>query len=88
MKPIVGAFQAWFCIVVSVFAIVILSVIGALFQANHHSMTGTKDDPENPKAVAATVFSAVIVYAVFLIGCGFQAYLHFRENRKGAIRIS
>lgn len=149
-------------IVVSCFAIVILSVIGALFQANHHSMTGTKDDPENPKAVAATVFSAVIVYAVryflllfqagtglwhmfnilqgflgvlavstivfrlsllacttwvlertithhpsilhqsqvkrscinkfsqqiFLVGCSFQAYLHYRENRKGAIRIS
>ncbi|KAF8866485.1 hypothetical protein BDZ45DRAFT_578765 [Acephala macrosclerotiorum] len=88
MKPVVGVMQAWSCIVVSVFAIVILSVIGALFQSNHHSMTGSMDDPEHPLAVAATVFSAVVVYAVFLVGCGFQAYLHYRENRRGAIRIS
>ncbi|TVY47164.1 Uncharacterized protein LOCC1_G002580 [Lachnellula occidentalis] len=64
MKPVVGVMQAWSCIVVSVFAIVILTVIGALFQANHHSMVGTIEDPENGAAVAATVFSAVIVYAV------------------------
>ncbi|TVY34857.1 Uncharacterized protein LSUB1_G005409 [Lachnellula subtilissima] len=52
-----------YSIVVSVFAIVILSVIGALFKANNHSMVGTVEDPENGAAVAATVFSAVIVYA-------------------------
>jgi hypothetical protein len=51
-------------IVISIFAIVILSVIGALFKSNHHSMTGSTDDPKNPAAVAATVFSAVIVYVV------------------------
>ncbi|KAK0126156.1 hypothetical protein ONS95_007774 [Cadophora gregata] len=66
MKPIFGVMQAWSCIVISCFAIVILSVIGALFKANHHSMTGTIEDPENHAAVAATVFSAVIVYAVGL----------------------
>jgi ribonuclease kappa len=53
-----------YSIVVSVFAIVILSVIGALFKANHHSMVGSTGDPENGAAVAATVFSAVIIYAV------------------------
>jgi hypothetical protein len=51
-------------IVISVFAIVILSVIGALFKSNHHSMTGSTDDAKDPAAVAATVFSAVIVYVV------------------------
>ena len=51
-------------IVISCFAIVILSVIGALFKANHHSMVGTIDDPKDGAAVAGTVFSAVIVYAV------------------------
>jgi hypothetical protein len=50
--------------VISVFAIVILSIIGALFKSNHHSMMGSVDDPEDGAAVAATVFSAVIVYAV------------------------
>jgi ribonuclease kappa len=48
----------------SAFAIVILSVIGLLFKANHHSMTGSTDDPPDGAAVAVTVFSAVIVYAV------------------------
>lgn len=51
----------------SVFAIVILSVIGALFKTNHHSMTGSTEDPsQGGAAVAATVFSAVAVYAVRL----------------------
>jgi hypothetical protein len=48
----------------SAFAIVILSVIGILFKANHHSMTGSTEDPADGAAVAVTVFSAVIVYAV------------------------
>ncbi|EPE29184.1 hypothetical protein GLAREA_00344 [Glarea lozoyensis ATCC 20868] len=64
MKPVVGVMQAWSCIVISCFAIVILSVIGALFSANHHSMMGSTEDPEDGKAVAGTVFSAVVVYAV------------------------
>jgi ribonuclease kappa len=121
-------------IVISVFAIVILSVIGALFKSNHHSMMGSTDDPKDGPAVAATVFSAVIVYVVrfffqshlngspvasiysrlspsiptqthsfigivedvltkpplqvFLVGCGFQAFLHYRDNRRGAITLS
>ncbi|KAH8815277.1 hypothetical protein F5884DRAFT_771807 [Xylogone sp. PMI_703] len=88
MKPVVGAMQAWFCIVVSIFAIVILSIIGSLFKHNHHSMVGSTDDPADGAAVAATVFGAVIVYAVFLVGCSFQAFLHARDNRRGAITLS
>jgi len=88
---------------VSVFAIIILSIIGGLFkvrgapshsphptlpdptrdftykmrylqgplltagpglQANHHSMTGSTKDPKDGKAVAGSVFAAVVVYAV------------------------
>ena len=57
---------AYCSIVISVFAIVILSVIGALFKSNHHSLMGSTNDPpvNQGPAVAATVFSAVIVYAV------------------------
>jgi hypothetical protein len=74
-------------IVMSVFAIVILSVLGGMFkvgrpdlviesslegqrklmnlqQNNHHSLMSSTDDPENGAAVAGTIFSAVIVYAV------------------------
>jgi ribonuclease kappa len=57
---------AYCSIVISVFAIVILSVVGALFKSNHHSLMGSTEDPpvNQGPAVAATVFSAVIVYAV------------------------
>ena len=48
----------------STFAIVILSVIGLLFKFGHHSMMGSTDDPQDGAAVAATVFGAVIIYAV------------------------
>ncbi|KAI9642353.1 hypothetical protein NHQ30_009157 [Ciborinia camelliae] len=66
MKPVVGVMQAWSCIVISVFAIVILSIIGALFKSNNHALLGGKEDPVDGAAVAATVFSAVVVYAVCL----------------------
>ncbi|RKF62197.1 Uncharacterized protein GcC1_149011 [Golovinomyces cichoracearum] len=88
MKPVVSAIQAWSCIVISVFAIVILSVICVLFKSNHHSMMGSINDPPDGAAIAGTVFSAVIVYAVFLACCSFQAFLHVRESRRGVIRIS
>jgi hypothetical protein len=37
MKPVVSALNAWSCIVVCVFAIVILSVIGAMFKVNYQT---------------------------------------------------
>ena len=51
-------------IVVSIAAILILSIIGGLFRSEHHSMVGSTKDPEDGKAVAGSVFAAVIVYAV------------------------
>ena len=53
-------------IVISTFAIVILSIIGAMFANGNHSMMGSEEDPEDGGAVAASVFGAVIVYAVGL----------------------
>jgi len=88
MKPVVSAMNAWTCIVVSVFAIVILSVIGSLFKSNNHTMMGHTEDPEDHNAVAAAVFGAVAVYAGFLIFCASQAWLHIRESRRGAIALS
>jgi ribonuclease kappa len=46
---------------------VILSIIGSLFRSNHHSMMGSTGDPKDGAAVAVTVFSAVVVYAVCLL---------------------
>ncbi|KAF1981042.1 hypothetical protein K402DRAFT_365482 [Aulographum hederae CBS 113979] len=88
MKPVVSAMNAWTCIVVSVFAIVILSVIGAMFKTNHHAMMGSTEDPKDGTAVAGAVFGAVVVYGIFLVFCASQAWLHMRASRQGDIRLS
>lgn len=49
---------------------------------------GSTKDPADGKAVAGSVFAAVVVYAVFLVFCGFQAYLHVRQSKRGAITLS
>ncbi|KAK6008721.1 hypothetical protein QM012_000624 [Aureobasidium pullulans] len=88
MKPVVSAFNAWTCVVISIFAIVILSVIGALFKSNNHSMMGSEEDPADGAAVAASVFGAVAIYGAFLVFCAGQAYLHQRDRSRGAIALS
>ncbi|KAF7560848.1 hypothetical protein G7046_g3279 [Stylonectria norvegica] len=50
--------------VISVFAIVILSIIALLFRSGHEEFVGGITDPDDGKAVAGTIFTAVIVYAV------------------------
>ncbi|KIW16038.1 hypothetical protein PV08_06089 [Exophiala spinifera] len=87
MKPVVSAFNAWTCTVVSCFAVVILSVIGSLFSRDHHMMMGMEEDPEDHAAVASAIFISVAVYAGFLVFCGFQAWLHVRASRRGAISL-
>ncbi|KAI0861938.1 hypothetical protein F4860DRAFT_513367 [Xylaria cubensis] len=87
MKPVVGAMQAWSCVVISIFAIIILSVIGSLYRTKHHEFVGGVGDPNNTGEVSNTIFTTVIVYVVFLVCCGFQGVLHMRENRRGAIAL-
>ncbi|KAG6024200.1 hypothetical protein E4U40_003439 [Claviceps sp. LM458 group G5] len=89
MKPIISAMHAWSCTVISVFAIVILSALAVLYRSGHEELVGGINDPspEQGKAVAGTIFTAVLVYAAFLVFCGFQGLLHVRENRRGAIAL-
>ncbi|POR36548.1 Uncharacterized protein TPAR_03260 [Tolypocladium paradoxum] len=87
MKPVVSAMHAWSCTVISVFAIVILGILGGLYSAGHEEFVGGRDDPEDGKAVAGTIFTAVVVYAAFLVFCGLQGLLHVRENQRGAIAL-
>ncbi|CAD0041389.1 unnamed protein product [Aureobasidium pullulans] len=47
MKPVVSAFNAWTCVVIS---------------TNNHSLMGSEEDPEDGAAVAASVFGAVAIY--------------------------
>lgn len=42
----------------------ILGTLGFLFKNNHPELVGGEDDPEDGPAVAATVFTAVFIYAV------------------------
>ncbi|KAJ5562564.1 hypothetical protein N7461_001325 [Penicillium sp. DV-2018c] len=81
MKPVVSALNAWSCVVISVFAMIILSVLGSLYSSNNHAYTGSEGEPEDGPAVAASIYTAVIVYAGFFVFCGFQAYLHMRDSR-------
>ncbi|CAP80312.1 Pc12g06850 [Penicillium rubens Wisconsin 54-1255] len=105
-------------VIISVFAIVILSVLGSLYNSNNHAYTGSEGEPKDGPAVAASIYTAVIVYAVrhssipipkprrgrcmrkepvtdnalsgsqgFFVFCGFQAYLHMRDSRGGAISL-
>ncbi|KAJ5237675.1 hypothetical protein N7489_007766 [Penicillium chrysogenum] len=87
MKPVVSALNAWSCVIISVFAIVILSVLGSLYNSNNHAYTGSEGEPKDGPAVAASIYTAVIVYAGFFVFCGFQAYLHMRDSRGGAISL-
>ncbi|KAF2012765.1 hypothetical protein BU24DRAFT_352151 [Aaosphaeria arxii CBS 175.79] len=88
VKPLVSAMNAWTCVVVSVFAIIILSIIGSLFKSNNHTMMGSTEDPSDGGAVAGAVFGAVFIYIGFFVFCGLQALLHLRESRRGAISLS
>lgn len=74
--------------VISVFAIVILSVLGSLYKSEHPGFTGSEGEPEDGAAVAASIFTAVLVYIAFFVFCAFQAYLHMRARRGGAISLS
>ncbi|KAJ5349993.1 hypothetical protein N7541_007720 [Penicillium brevicompactum] len=51
-------------VIISLFAIVILSVLGSLYGSNSPSFTGSEGEPEDGPAVAASIYTAVIVYVV------------------------
>lgn len=76
----VGPMAAWFCTILSVFAVIILSVIALLFKTNSESMMGSVNDPEDGAAVARTVFGAVIVYGLFFLFCGYNVILHQKQD--------
>ncbi|ODV66910.1 hypothetical protein HYPBUDRAFT_152916 [Hyphopichia burtonii NRRL Y-1933] len=81
MKAVVSTGKAYFCTILSAFAVVILSFLGYLFQTGHESMMGSINDPKDGAAVAHTIFNAVFVYLAFLVFCGIQVLLIRRQNR-------
>ncbi|KAI5806489.1 hypothetical protein DFH27DRAFT_608638 [Peziza echinospora] len=83
MKPVVSAGNAWVCVVISAFALVILPPIALLFRSNHEAFMGRTQDPKDGAAVARTVFMAALVYLFTFVFCGWQAWLGMgvREGR-------
>lgn len=43
---------------------IILGILGILFNNSHPELVGGEDDPENGPEVAATVFTALVIYTV------------------------
>lgn len=58
--------QTFSSTVISVFAVLILSVIALLYRGKHEAFMGTTGDPELDQAgaIAGTIFTAVFVYLV------------------------
>jgi hypothetical protein len=50
--------------VISAFAILILGILGLLFNRDHPELVGGAEDPEHGSDVAATCLVAVLIYAV------------------------
>lgn len=46
MKALVSPLAAYFCVLTSVFGIVILCILGAGFKQGWESLMGTTDDPQ------------------------------------------
>ncbi|KAJ1916530.1 hypothetical protein H4219_003745 [Mycoemilia scoparia] len=70
------------CQVFSVFGIVILLVMGAMFNAEVEEFTGSIHDPEHPKAVGRACYLAAGIYALFLVFCGCQSCVHNVSKRR------
>ncbi|KAM5375770.1 hypothetical protein ACJZ2D_005826 [Fusarium nematophilum] len=66
--------------VLSVFAIVILSILAGLYRSGHEEFVGGVHDPDDGKAVAATIFIAVLVYVVCALHAPPPSLFRFLEK--------
>merc|ERR1712072_587196 len=89
MRPFVGPGLSGCCSVVSVFGILILSVLGFAFYNNAEVLMGHREDPADGHAVAMACWGAAMLYAVFAVVCGCQLGAHTRQvrNQPGAVRL-
>ncbi|CAI4216691.1 unnamed protein product [Parascedosporium putredinis] len=74
---------AWYCVFISVFAVIILGVIASLFHSGHESMVGRIDDPPTDAipAVVSTISAAIFVYALQIDGIALRL-------RHGLVRVN
>ncbi|GMM32575.1 hypothetical protein DAMA08_053200 [Martiniozyma asiatica (nom. inval.)] len=80
MKAVVSPGSAWFCTLISAFAVVILSVLAALFYNEHETMMGSITSPTDGPEVAKTIVGAIVIYIGFLAFCGCQIWTMKRDN--------
>ncbi|ORY87892.1 hypothetical protein BCR37DRAFT_375843 [Protomyces lactucae-debilis] len=81
MKPVVPAGYAYFCTILSFFAIIMLSVIAALFNYGAAALVDGLPEDVSGQDAASTCIATVIVYVVFFLFCGSQVFLSKRQGR-------
>ncbi|CAO1630992.1 unnamed protein product [Sympodiomycopsis kandeliae] len=81
LRPVVPVGLAGCCTVLSIFGVLILSIIGYGFSHDWEAFMGSRDDPADGQAVATTCYVAALVYAAFILFCGCQLGAARRYSR-------
>ncbi|KAI8319428.1 hypothetical protein GQ54DRAFT_38857 [Martensiomyces pterosporus] len=70
------------CQILSVFGIIFLLILGGLFTAEVEELTGSTEDPVNPKEVGHACFLAAAIYTGFFLCCTCQQLVHKSDTRR------
>ncbi|ORX37638.1 hypothetical protein BD324DRAFT_622693 [Kockovaella imperatae] len=81
IRPMVSAPLASCCTIFSIFGVVLLCVLGALYSRHVEALTGSTKDASDPDKVARACYGAAIIYAAFTVFCGMQMMVHQRYPR-------
>ncbi|KAJ1848023.1 hypothetical protein LPJ57_008662, partial [Coemansia sp. RSA 486] len=68
--------------ILSVFGILFLIILGFLFTAEVEELTGSTEDPVNPKEVGHACFVAAAIYAGFFFCCSCQQMVRQSDSRR------
>ncbi|KAJ3424879.1 ribonuclease kappa [Anaeramoeba flamelloides] len=69
-----------FCIILSIWGVIMLVILGILFSTGHQGNIGDIGD-KKPKSLARDLYIAAGIYLVFLIGCSFRYKQVTRRER-------
>ncbi|KAJ2721076.1 hypothetical protein GGI07_004219 [Coemansia sp. Benny D115] len=70
------------CQVLSVFGIIFLVILGFLFTMEVEDLTGSTEDPVNPKEVGHACFLAAGIYTAFFLCCSCQQMVRQNDSRR------
>jgi ribonuclease kappa len=77
---IISQTQSISCTVISSFGIVILFILGFLYQIRAEKLVYNKHPPKDPGLVARACFTASFIYFGFFLFCFCQSWLHSKEE--------